>query len=97
MILSVTSTKANPYFSLVHEKENNYIEKFAKSKVLRRQDCPTVYQINGAIYIIRTDAFVKKGLSEMSHIGKYLMPERYSIDIDTSLDLEIAEFILSKE
>ena len=97
MILSVTHTKANPYFTLVKERDVDYIDRFIKSEVVRRQDCPNVYQINGAIYIIRTSTLFTKGLANLSQVGMYLMPEKFSIDIDTSFDLEMAEYILLKE
>lgn len=63
----------------------------------RRQDLkPTAYIRNGAIYSMRRDVLIK----EHSRHGKvsrpYIMSPETSINIDTMLDLEIAEFFISK-
>lgn len=63
----------------------------------RRQDLkPIAYIRNGAIYSMRRDVLIK----EHSRHGKvsrpYIMSPETSINIDTMLDLEIAEFFISK-
>jgi N-acylneuraminate cytidylyltransferase/CMP-N,N'-diacetyllegionaminic acid synthase len=61
----------------------------------RRQDLPDAYALNGAVYVIRTDAF----LATDSYLGDrtypYIMPEARSLDIDTRWDLYLANLILS--
>ena len=52
MVVSVTKTKANPYFVLFEEDENGYLQKSKKGNFIRRQDAPEVWEYNGAIYII---------------------------------------------
>jgi N-acylneuraminate cytidylyltransferase len=50
MVVSVKNTKSNPYFNLFEEKEG-YLIKSKKASFTRRQDCPNIYEYNGAIYI----------------------------------------------
>jgi len=60
----------------------------------RRQDALTVYQLNGAVYVIPRDTVMKQN----SVLGKttraYLMPAERSIDIDTEIDFKLAELII---
>ncbi len=65
---------------------------------VRRQDFGfDVYRTNGAIYLTRRDVL----MDEHSFYGKrpcaYVMPSERSIDIDTRLDFEIAEFLFQRE
>lgn len=62
----------------------------------RRQDLPSVYRVNGALYLARTDWFLQEGkLIGAATIG-YRMPRRRSVDIDTRADFECAARILSE-
>ena len=63
----------------------------------RRQDLkPEVFRTNGAIYLTRRDVLMEQnnfyGPSPMA----YVMPDEQSVDIDTKLDFDIAEFLLSR-
>lgn len=59
-----------------------------------RQSYPTFYRLNGAIYIAKVDKFIENG----SFIGKngfaYVMEQIDSIDIDSQLDFNFAEFLI---
>jgi CMP-N-acetylneuraminic acid synthetase len=96
-LISVHELSEHPYESLkLNENEWNYIDQPDK-KVFRRQDYSNnFYYINGAIYILNTEFFLKnknfleKGISKI-----YEMPKIRGIDIDTILDLEIAKFLFS--
>lgn len=94
MVVSVKETKANPYFNLVEEDENSYLIKSKKGNFIRRQDCPKVWQYNGAIYIINVDSLKRQPINTFEKIKKYKMNEIQSIDIDTPLDLAISEYII---
>lgn len=94
MIVSVKETKANPYYILREEDENEFLVKSKQSKATRRQDVPKVWELNGAIYIINIIALKAKSLSEFTKMKKFVMDEVSSHDIDTILDWEIAEKLL---
>lgn len=96
MLVSVKETKSNPYFVLKEEDENGWLVKSKEGNFTRRQDCPTVYEVNGAIYIINVDALQKTKLGELKKVRKYLMDEMSSHDIDTMFDWTIAEIINEK-
>jgi len=55
---------------------------------MRRQDLPKTYMSNGAIYIIKTDEFMKNKSFWTNKTIKFVMNEVKSMDIDTKEDLE---------
>jgi N-acylneuraminate cytidylyltransferase len=62
----------------------------------RRQDLPATYVINGAVYVARVDWYREhRGFLGPTTLAWRMPPER-SIDIDTELDLLMAQAILSR-
>ena len=61
-----------------------------------RQMLPTVYIVNGALYIVKRDVIIE----ELSFKGKkclpYIMDQEESINIDSSLDFELAELVMKR-
>ncbi len=94
MVVSVKLAEANPYYNLFEEREGR-LEKSKPGYFARRQDCPEVYQYNGAIYVIDVAALRRRRLPEMEDIRKYVMDELTSFDIDTPLDWAQAEWLLA--
>jgi CMP-N,N'-diacetyllegionaminic acid synthase len=94
--VSVCATSESPY--LMHKMDNNgFLEEFLKppQEYLRRQDLPTAYILNGAIYIARVDWLIEKRLLVNSETVGYIMPKRRSIDIDNSEDVEQFRLMLN--
>lgn len=96
MVVSVSESDANPYYTLFEENKSGFLEKSKQGTFIRRQDCPVVYEYNGAIYVINISSLQQKSLSEFTKIKKYVMPRNLSVDLDTPLDWEFAEFLLKK-
>jgi CMP-N,N'-diacetyllegionaminic acid synthase len=94
LIVSVKVTDSNPYYVLFEEDKTGILKKTKEGVFVRRQDCPIVYELNGAIYIINVNNLLKKGYQKLEMV-KYLMSQEDSIDIDHLLDFKIAEFLIS--
>ena len=94
MVASVQKTKSNPYYVLKEENSQGYLEPLKNADFTRRQDCPDVYEFNGAIYLINPKALIKNELSDFVKIKKFLMTSRASIDLDDPIDWIIAETLL---
>ncbi len=60
----------------------------------RRQDLPTYYSPNGAIYITTPKSLKKNKTFIPKKTIPYIMPQERSIDLDTPFDLKLAEFLL---
>lgn len=56
----------------------------------RRQDLPSLYMPNGAIYIFKVEDFLREEKIPRTHIIPYLMSDFDSLDIDIPDDLAIA-------
>lgn len=96
MIVSVKETDANPYYVLFEEDENGILQKSKEATFTRRQDCPAVWQVNGALYLINNHVLAeKKDLGALKK-SKVVMESRYSIDLDTMEDWMMAECMLEK-
>lgn len=70
-------------------------EIWAKEKAKNRQEYEQTYYPNGALFIYKTEMIINKNqFSENSYA--YLMPKERSIDIDTQLDFDFAQFLMNQ-
>lgn len=91
MIVSVNETTSNPYYNLFEEDDGGYILKSKAGNYTRRQDCPKIYEINGAYYFIRVKSLQNGDLSSFSKIKKYVIDnKKYYLDIDDEADWNTA-------
>ena len=95
MVVSVKIARANPYYNLFEENKEGLLVRSKAGHCTRRQDCPVVYEYNGAIYIVNVQSLKSGPLDNFSKIKKYVMTEEDSLDIDTKFDWLVAETILS--
>lgn len=96
MVVSVKETESNPYYVLFEEDENGCLFKSKNGTFSRRQDCPKVWEYNGAIYVINVSALKLKSHLEFERVVKYVMDRKASIDIDSLLDFKLAELIIQE-
>ena len=95
-IYSVCRAKKSPYFNMVEVNCNGYAElsKQPPSAVVRRQDAPTVYEMNASIYIYRKEFLLEADSIHSDKTLVYEMPVERSIDIDTEVDLKLVELLM---
>ena len=94
MVVGVKETKANPYYVLREEDEHGFLKPSKVGTFTRRQDCPKVYEINGAFYAINPASLLQKNLSDFERVIKFEMDAFSSHDIDDRLDWVIAESMI---
>jgi CMP-N,N'-diacetyllegionaminic acid synthase len=94
-VISVFDSGANPYYNMV-ELNNGFIKKSKHlAEITRRQDGPKVYQLNGAIYILKVDSFLStKSIMSMDKIKMIEMPSIHSIDIDYQSEWDYCEYLI---
>lgn len=97
MVVSVKESKANPYFNLFEENNDGFLTKSKESNYSRRQDCPPVFEYNGAVYVIKIESLLQKNINQFKLVKKIVMTEEESLDIDTPLDWQFAEFFISQK
>lgn len=96
-IISVCEMEHSPLWSN-RLPEDKSMATFLNKEVLnkRSQDLETYYRLNGAIYIADvTKLLEKKSFFLEEKIYAYVMDQKKSIDIDTKLDFEIANYLLT--
>ncbi|NLH16401.1 MAG: acylneuraminate cytidylyltransferase family protein [Phycisphaerae bacterium] len=76
---------------------NGHMKDFLDFKALdNRQRLPTYYRLNGAIYLARTEYFRQRRGFYGDRTYAYIMPSERSIDIDSLLDFQMAEFLFHR-
>lgn len=95
-VVSVCECEDNPLLSNTLPDDLNMFGFIKGENNLRRQDLGKYYRLNGAIYISKVSMLKKI----RSFYGKksyaYIMEQRESVDIDTELDFEYAELLITK-
>lgn len=95
-LVSVCKTKHSPY-KMVRINKKGEMEPVCGVKdylTKSRQELPDVFIPNGAVYIVKTDIFVKTKSFFHKDTQLYVMPDRESIDIDTMQDVYDVERIM---
>ena len=96
MVVSVKETSANPYYVLFEENNKGFLTKSKNANFTRRQDCPTVYEYNGSVYVIKIESLLKYNSLSFPKTIKYVMDNYHSVDIDNQFDFDFAEFLLNR-
>ncbi|MEW6055178.1 MAG: acylneuraminate cytidylyltransferase family protein [Bdellovibrionota bacterium] len=68
-----------------------------KSMPTRRQEAKTVYSLNGAVYVAKTDWLLKTRGFLTAETSGYLMPKERSLDLDDELDWDVAQALLARK
>ena len=97
-VISVCESKANPYYNLFEEKAGYLCSSKFIEGLTRRQDAPLVYELNGAVYVVRTTSFMEQNaISTLNKAKKMVMPFINSVDIDSAADWNYCEFIIQNK
>jgi len=83
------------HFLWKNDESNNAVEiNHDKKSRKRRQDCDIQYLENGAIYVMKTQGFLKRKHRFFGKTVIFSMPLERSFEIDNPIDLEIVETII---
>jgi len=94
--VSICEFTPHPFLAVI--KNNDILKKlFNNKQYSRRQDFPDVYRINGAIYTVNIQKFLKEPVFvKETNSTYYEMPVERSVDIDTIIDLKFAELMFNE-
>lgn len=95
-VVSVCEMEHSPLWSNTLPDDMS-MQNFLKDEVInkRSQDLQKYYRLNGAIYIVKIDKFLKqKSVFLDKNIFAFEMNQERSIDIDTKLDFKIANSLI---
>lgn len=95
--VSVCEPDKSPFWTLTPRPDGFIQPLFSADQMpSRRQDAPVVLALNGAVYVASADHIANGGTFLSDRTCGYAMPKERSLDIDTELDLEIVNFLMTK-
>ena len=92
-VVSVCETEHSPLWSNTLP-ESLSMQGFVRSADVPRQQLPTYYRINGAVYLVDTATLYNHKSICDNDCFAYIMPRERSVDIDTEMDFRLAEVYL---
>jgi len=94
-VVSVAEVKEHPYLMYSVTSTGRLDPYCAEDdKPARRQDYPTLFRLNGSIYVVKTEAWKKhRSFQKIENRQAYIMPFERSVDIDDTLDWHVAELL----
>jgi CMP-N-acetylneuraminic acid synthetase len=97
-VVSVTECRTHPWLVASLDPDGSLIPVMPTPEgYVRRQDFPQVYQLNGAVYWIKSTVLISERKFTPKGTRAYVMPACRSIDIDTQDDLDLADWMLARE
>lgn len=92
--VSVSEKPQRPEWMYNLDEEQLFIKK-NKPTVQRSQELPKLGVLNGAVYVMKYNSLMQKGLLiDNSSVCLHIMPRERSVDIDELFDFKLAEFLL---
>lgn len=97
MVVSVRRAATNPYYACYEDGEDGFLVRSkGDGRWTRRQDVPPAWEHNGAIYVMNVAALKRGPIFRFRRQLKYEMDDLSSLDLDTPLDWDFAEFLISR-
>ena len=98
-VITGSTAKCSPYFNLVEKRADSTVglSKPTNPPIVRRQDAPVTFDMNGSIYVWRRDILMEGVGLFLPGTRLFEMPEERSADIDTELDFAFIEFLLAAD
>jgi N-acylneuraminate cytidylyltransferase/CMP-N,N'-diacetyllegionaminic acid synthase len=97
-VITAAPARRSPYFNLIEvdDKGRVVVSKNLAKAITRRQDSPKCYDMNASIYAWRRDIFFENPAVFYDDTKLYVMPEDRSIDIDSEVDFDFVELMMSR-
>ena len=96
--VSVTEAEQNPYWMYRMTPDNRLQPLLEiKNNIIRRQNLPSVWMLNGAVYAAKSDWLKEKKTFLTDETIGCRMPAERSVDVDTELDFQKARVLLEQQ
>jgi CMP-N,N'-diacetyllegionaminic acid synthase len=89
-LIAVNEPAGHPFYTLFEECDG-LLSKFNKNNVVRRQDLPPAYDVNGLLYLFKIADLRQKSWVEFERIRPLVVPKWQALDVDTPEDWWLAE------
>jgi len=95
--VSVTEAEKSPFWMYFLDDEGRMTSVIdVANRPTRRQEIPTAYALNGAVYVVEVESFERTPQLIDKQTVAYIMPKIRSLDIDTDFDLMLFQTLLDK-
>jgi CMP-N,N'-diacetyllegionaminic acid synthase len=94
--VSVTEAENHPYWTYRLNADKTLTRFVDVETVARRQDLPSVFSLNGAMYFADANWLRDSGSLVSAETVAYVMSKENSVDLDTLLDWKLAELLLEE-
>lgn len=97
VVVTVTDAHRSPYFNMVKNNTDGTVGLVngPMSAVVRRQDVPVVYDMTTVCYVMNSAFVLSHDSIFEGRVKAVQVPIERAIDIDSLLDFQVAEFLLS--
>lgn len=97
--ISVTEASRSPFFNMVKESQDGYVELVNKTQdeVIRRQDAPKVFDITTVVYAALPEFILKNYGLFSGRVTSIEIPKERAVDIDDIYDFKFAEVLLKED
>lgn len=97
-LITGSEARRNPYFNLVEEQSDGTVavSKKPPGEVLRRQDAPRAFDMNGSIYVWARESLVREPIVFYPSTILYEMPQERSIDVDSEFDFRVVAWLMEQ-
>ncbi|WP_243224834.1 cytidylyltransferase domain-containing protein [Microbacterium sp. CIAB417] len=97
-LITGVEARRNPYFNLVEEQPDGTVavSKKPDDAVLRRQDAPRCFDMNGSIYVWSREALLEDQVVFFPSTILYEMPPERSTDVDSEFDFRVVEWLMAQ-
>lgn len=92
-IFSVSPANRNPYFNMVEEKPDGFVELCKKGSFLTRQSAPKVFDMNASFYVFKKDFFTRQHHSVITNKSLLYEVPHLCFDLDHQLDFDFMSFL----
>lgn len=98
IVITITDAHRNPFFNMVKPNFDGTFDlvNSIESTITRRQDAPEVYDVTTVCYVATPKFIMENNSIFEGNVRAVYVPIERAIDIDTLLDFQIAETILSE-
>ena len=97
LVITVKAAERNPYFNMVVLDDGYARQVIPPTKnIYRRQDAPVVYDMTTVAYATRPHFVLSSDSVFAGKVKAVVIPSERTLDIDTELDFEFAEYLLSR-
>jgi len=97
IVVTITETSRSPWFNMVRVGEDKRLRLMVDGNYTRRQDVPKGYDMTTVAYATNPVFIMNNEKIWDGRVKGILIPRERALDIDTELDLKIAEFLIQRQ